>query len=291
MRLSFSAEGLIASTGAFLRAAATLALRSLVPSLLFLFAPLFFLPSGTFATVVWVFLLVAWILLLGVAEWIRAASRDNWQMQLRQVLASFRKLTNDATTRILSARRSSPTDALSFPYDHDTLMSEVMGAVFFVVSQNNRDLERHFRVTFMQVVDNALWIRYYANTDNEPPVTMTERQCFQIGEGVAGQAWQRNELVIEPDTQRGSLFVPKTTQHRRFDIKSVVCIPVDIWDTASGTRRVIGVLNIDSDQSNYFRNTHSGQRYLEVTIRPYVRLIRLLYAIREVLPPQKSQPS
>jgi hypothetical protein len=161
-------------------------------------------------------------------------------------------------------------------------MSEVVGAIFYVVSRNNRDLERRFRVCFMEAKEDKLWIKYYANTDNEAPRTMLEGQCFSSGEGVAGHAWHVADTVIIPDVEkdikRKGCFVTKTKGH---DIQSMVAIPVFQPDPAGGSDDLIGVLNIDTDQKKYFRDTHAQRRELEILIRPYVRVIRLLYAVQD----------
>lgn len=277
------------AVSAFLRVTAIVAVRTVAPLLLALFAPLYFFTHGRFAVAIWCIMVVVWILIFGAVELVRASSRGDWEMRLRHVLLSFRKLTNDAITRILAAQASGldAPPSLHAAFDHDTLMGHIMAAVFYATSQGNPDLEKHFRVTFMEVQEDALWIRYYANSDNEPPATMSVGASFANGQGVAGQAWSRNNMVIVPDVEsdirRGGIFVCKTEQHERFEIKSVVSIPVALARPGRGTTTVIGVLNIDSDQRNYFRDTHSDRRLLEITIRPYIRLIRLLYAVRQTL--------
>jgi len=228
-----------------------------------------------------------WVLSLAAIEWVRRSSRMSWEMELRQVLASFRKLCNDATFRVLKAHSEGvdATSALSKGFEHPVLMSELMGAIFYVMSGNNRDLERHLRVTFMELEGEALWIRYWANTDNERPTSMSLGHAFQRGEGVAGQAWLRNAMVVVPDVEldmrKGATFVAKTAEHQKYSIKSMVSIPVEL-PYPNRQNQFIGVLNIDSDRRNFFSDSRAGRRHIEVIIRPYVRIIRALCAAREV---------
>jgi hypothetical protein len=291
LHLHFSKWLSKASLLPFLRGALPVALRTIMPSLLFLFAPLYFFRRGPFAIVVWVICLLLWLAFWGVAESVRSAARqaateavEDRSMMLRQVLASLRKLTNDRTTALMDMKRVGPRTAMANAFDHDRLMGEIVGAVFSVVSRGNQDLEKHFRVTFMEAHEDGLRIRYYANTDNEVPGTMAAGECFAKGEGVAGQAWSRLDTVIVPDVEvdigRGGIFVPKTREHEQFSIKSLVSIPVVLRDPVTQTESLIGVLNVDSDEPQHFTDDHDQRRLLEIAIRPYVRLIRLLYAAR-----------
>ncbi len=274
-----------------LRTVLLFAVRSFVPSLLTLSGPLVFFGRGTFAALVWLFLILAWLLLLAIVELVRGTSRSSYQMRVRQVLATFRLLTNNAWNRLSASqeRGDNATASLAAAFDHDTVMSEIMGAIFSVISSNNADLEKHFRVTFMEVLDEALWIRYYANTDNERPETMAKRLAFAHGEGIAGRALATAQPVIIADVKRTDMFAFKTEPHREYRIRSLVSIPVSI-SSPDGSTEVIGVLNVDSDQPNFFQETASGKRAVEVTVRPFVRIIRLLYASRQALTPSGAPP-
>ncbi len=286
---------MISANLGLVRAALLLGLRTVAPTVLFYFGASYFFEEGGKAIVLWLFMLGAWVLVWIAAEHIRGKIRKDWEMQLRQVIASVRRLTNHVAGRMLAAHREGHVGgaALFAAYDHDTLMRMIVRAVFLIASRNNRDLDNHIRVTFMEVADDALRIRYYTNTEDAMPATMSAGESFSRGDGVAGHAWERNEMILIPDVPAhlkagGTMFSIKTEAHRKPSVKSIVSIPLELPDAAGSQTKVIGVLNLDSLEAGYFGDSFSERREIEITIRPYLRLMTLLYTARYVSSPQPS---
>ena len=174
-------------------------------------------------------------------------------------------------------------DAVAFCYPVDRLLTPRTGTLL-------SDLDRHFRVTFMEPQGDELRITSYYNSEIEMPQTMARGLTLKKGIGVAGKAWELGEPFVVPDVQAdlaqtAPIFQVLTPPHKRLRIKSIVSIPV--FERNHRGEALIGILNLDSDRPNEFRDTDPHLSDLLILLRPFLRFIEWAYtAAQQPLEPK-----
>src|ERR1019366_2597119 len=99
--------------------------------------------------------------------------------------------------------------------------------IFAILLLNEKTQELHFRFQ----------IGY--------PVEVTERSVIKVGQGVTGLAAQRREAVLVPDVSKESQYIGAVPE-----VRSELAVPLILKN------RLIGVINIESVQLNYFTEEH-----------------------------------
>jgi len=77
------------------------------------------------------------------------------------------------------------------------------------------------------------------------PPEVTERAVIKVGQGVTGLAAQRREAVLVPDVSKESQYIGAVPE-----VRSELAVPLILKN------RLIGVINIESVQLNYFTEEH-----------------------------------
>jgi len=77
------------------------------------------------------------------------------------------------------------------------------------------------------------------------PVEVTERSVIKVGQGVTGLAAQRREAVLVADVTKESQYIGAVPE-----VRSELAVPLILKN------RLIGVINIESVQPNYFTEEH-----------------------------------
>ncbi len=77
------------------------------------------------------------------------------------------------------------------------------------------------------------------------PPEVTERSAIKVGQGVTGLAAQRREAVLVPDVTQESRYIGAVPE-----VRSELAVPLILKN------RLIGVINIESVQPNYFTEEH-----------------------------------
>lgn len=229
------------------------------------------------------------------------------QLHFRQVLLAVRKLALsfameiDRSTRAFQHRQEQsipvthPTYSSLQIFDFDKTLNTILYQIFDNFSEGNQNLERHFRVTLMVPQGDQLKIQYFANSDGEVPRTKAQDKGFRKKEGCAGWAWATGKTWIVSDVakfrreseraiQRGQefpdYFVNVHEEHIR--IMSIVSIPL-AFKGYEGGEEVLGVINIDSDVRNFFKDSQPARDYLRRRIQPYIHIIIMLMKLNEFL--------
>jgi GAF domain-containing protein len=228
-------------------------------------------------------LVVGW-LRVTITE-IEAASPDRI-MALRRSLLAIREYVQKRTDALEEGLRSEPEEAVAAALDGKSMLSMVMAAIFYVVSEGNSDLNKHIRITFMEPdsENEKLYITLYRNSDMQMPKSMAQGLHLNKGAGVAGKAWELGETkavanIDEDARSETPVFTPLTRPHEQHRIKSIVCLPV--FHRSAAGERLLGVLNIDSDQPNQFSLSDGSVDDLEILLRPYMRLIEYAFVAED----------
>lgn len=132
-------------------------------------------------------------------------------------------------------------NALNATLDLQTLMHQTAELVRAVIDY------RIFAILLLNERTNDLRIRYQIGHSQE-----IERRRFRIGEGVIGEAAARKEAVLVNDVSKAANYVPANAA-----VRSELALPLIVKG------RVIGVVDIESEEVNYFQDEQL--RLLELT--------------------------
>jgi len=132
-------------------------------------------------------------------------------------------------------------DALNTTLDLNTLMHRVADLVRAVIDY------RIFAILLIHDRTQELWMRF--QTGHTPEV---ERMRVKMGQGIIGQAAQERRALLVPDVSKVENYVSANP-----DVRSELAVPLIIKN------KVIGVIDIESEQIGYFTQEH--QRLLELT--------------------------
>lgn len=125
-------------------------------------------------------------------------------------------------------------DALNTTLDLQTLLHRVADLVRAVIDY------RIFAILLLNDRTNELRMRFQIGHTQE-----AERLRIRIGEGVVGQVAERREAMLINDVSTVSNYIDANPQ-----VRSELAVPLVTKN------RVIGVIDIQSEQSNYFRPEH-----------------------------------
>ena len=132
-------------------------------------------------------------------------------------------------------------NALNATLDLQTLMHQTAELVRAVIDY------RIFAILLLNDRTNDLRIRYQIGHSPE-----IERHRFRIGEGIIGEAAARKEAVLVNDVRKANNYVPANET-----VRSELALPLIVKG------RVIGVIDIESEEVGYFQEEHL--RLLELT--------------------------
>ena len=132
-------------------------------------------------------------------------------------------------------------NALNTTLDLQTLMQQTADLVRAVIDY------RIFAILLLNDRTNDLRMRFQIGHTPE-----TERRRFRMGKGIVGQAASRKEPVLVNDVRTAKNYI--TANH---DVRSELAVPLIVKN------RVIGVIDIQSEQVGYFQQEHL--RLLELT--------------------------
>lgn len=132
-------------------------------------------------------------------------------------------------------------NALNATLDLQTLMHQTAELVRAVIDY------RIFAILLLNDRTNDLRIRYQIGHTQE-----IERRRFRIGEGVIGEAAARKEAVLVNDVRKATNYVPANDA-----VRSELALPLIVKG------RVIGVIDIESEEVGYFQEEHL--RLLDLT--------------------------
>ncbi|HWR16222.1 MAG TPA: GAF domain-containing protein [Terriglobales bacterium] len=146
--------------------------------------------------------------------------------------------TNKAlgTTESVESFLLDVADVVNSSLDLDTILKRVAEIIRRVI-----DYEI-FAILLVNEKTQDLRIRF---SIGHTPETV-ERTRVKIGEGVTGQAVQRREPIVVNDVRRTSGYIEALPE-----VRSEVAIPLIIKN------RVIGVIDIEASQPNYFTEEHA----------------------------------
>ncbi len=125
-------------------------------------------------------------------------------------------------------------DALNTTLDLQTLLHRVADLVRAVIEY------RIFAILLLNDHTNELRMRFQIGHSAE-----AERMRIRMGEGVVGQVAERREAMLINDVSVLSNYIDANSQ-----VRSELAVPLVTKN------RVIGVIDIQSEQSNYFRPEH-----------------------------------
>jgi sigma-B regulation protein RsbU (phosphoserine phosphatase) len=159
-------------------------------------------------------------------------------------------------------------DALSTTLDLQTLMHRVADLVRAVIDY------RIFAILLLNDRTNELRMRFQIGHTPD-----TERLRIPMGQGVVGQVAERREAMLINDVSTVSNYI-----NANADVRSELAVPLVTKN------RVIGVIDIQSEQPNYFRPEHLHLLQLTASrvaiavenARLYTRIYRQAHAL-EVL--------
>ena len=201
-------------------------------------------------------------------------------LDLRTALLSTRRLAHKviygledlpSTREALRALRKFAPASLTYA----SIMQEILEETFQLVAKGNRNLNIHVTVGFLAPRDDSrLHVLAYANSDRTPSMNM---DGFAENEGCAGRCWAQNEIIIVPNTDRDEKHGFAATSHRHHQIKSIACLPVSFVNKNDNSREFIGVLSLDADMPEYFRDSAFCRESLRTELEPYFALIRGAY--------------
>jgi sigma-B regulation protein RsbU (phosphoserine phosphatase) len=132
-------------------------------------------------------------------------------------------------------------DVVNTTLDLDTLLSRVAGLVRKVIDYDI------FAILLVNEKAQELRIRFQVG---HPPES-AERTRIKIGEGITGQAAQKREPVLVNDVSKNPGYINSVS-----GVRSELAIPLITKN------KVIGVIDIEAPQANYFTEEHS--RFLTV---------------------------
>ncbi|QHN04019.1 SpoIIE family protein phosphatase [Granulicella sp. WH15] len=132
-------------------------------------------------------------------------------------------------------------DALNTTLDLNTLMHRVADLVRAVIDF------RIFAILLINDRTHELWMRF--QTGHSPEV---ERTRVRLGRGIVGQAAVQRHSILVPDVTLVENYIPANPL-----VRSELAVPLIVKN------KVIGVLDIESEEVGYFTVEH--QRLLELT--------------------------
>lgn len=127
-------------------------------------------------------------------------------------------------------------DVVNTTLDLDTLLTRVAGLVRKIIDYDI------FAILLVNERAQELRIRFQVG---HPP-EMAERMRIKIGEGITGLAAQRREPVLVNDVSKEPEYITSVSE-----VHSELAIPMITKN------RVIGVIDIEAPQPNYFTEEHS----------------------------------
>jgi phosphoserine phosphatase RsbU/P len=132
-------------------------------------------------------------------------------------------------------------DALNTTLDLQTLLKRTADLVRAVIDY------RIFAILLVNDRTNDLRMRFQIGHTSE-----IERMRIKMGEGVVGQAAQQRQAVIVNDVTKAENYINANPQ-----VRSELAVPLIVKN------RLIGVIDIQSEQHDYFKPEH--QRLLQLT--------------------------
>ncbi len=132
-------------------------------------------------------------------------------------------------------------DTLNTTLDLNTLMHRVSDQVRAVIDY------RIFAILLLNDRTNELWMRF--QTGHTPAV---ERMRIKLGQGVVGQSAKERRSILIEDVSKAENYIDANP-----NVRSELAVPLIVKN------RVIGVIDIQSEQQGYF--THEHQHLLELT--------------------------
>lgn len=132
-------------------------------------------------------------------------------------------------------------DTLNTTLDLNTLMHRVSDQVRAVIDY------RIFAILLLSDRTNELWMRF--QTGHTPAV---ERMRIKLGQGVVGQSAKERRSILIEDVSKAENYIDANP-----NVRSELAVPLIVKN------RVIGVIDIQSEQQGYF--THEHQHLLELT--------------------------
>lgn len=204
---------------------------------------------------------------------------NNIMMDLRAALVSVRRLTNDTMYGLESFLGGDQTLRIiteHIKFNYPGVVEAILKEVFWIVAKGNRNLNIHITVGFLAPNGQKLHVIAYVNSDNTPS---SNTEGFGLNEGCAGMCWAEKAIVvvsnIDKDDPRG--FVSKSMRHHR--IKSVACFPVMFTDKLDKSQTFVGVLSLDSDTADYFKDDARFKEVLRTELEPFFALIKCAYRL------------
>jgi hypothetical protein len=213
-------------------------------------------------------------------------------MELRHVLINARKLWVTPTQRIQeicnstkpSFDKTNIIDMLYKSLDFKRTRREILNCIFMIFSNNNTNLDKHFRISLMEPENDELKIMDFANSENERPKCMSLGRGLKKGEGTAGWAWKYMKLFMVDDLDKyrkdkakgkriPDYFIDMHPEQEK--IKSIVSIPVIIREDNS--EKLACVITIDTDVKGYFARTIGGEQEIRIRSYPFIRALGLIY--------------
>ncbi|PTL35252.1 hypothetical protein CLG94_11170 [Candidatus Methylomirabilis limnetica] len=204
-------------------------------------------------------------------------------MDLRAVLVSVRRLTNNTMYGLERFFAGQPTlmeivEHARFNYAE--IVEVILKEVFWVVAKGNRDLNIHLTVGFLMPIGQKLQVVAYVNSDNSPS---SNREGFILNEGCAGTCWAEKAIVVVPDVRKDDLHGLTSKSQRHHRIKSIACFPVMFTDKLDKSQEFVGVLSLDCDVADYFRDEARFKEAVRTTLEPFFALIRFTYRLHLLL--------
>lgn len=127
-------------------------------------------------------------------------------------------------------------DVVNTTLDLDTLLTRVAGLVRKII---NYDI---FAILLVNEKAQELRIRFQVGH----PAEAIERTRIKIGQGITGAAAQTREPVLVNDVSKHPEYITSVS-----DVRSELAIPMIVKN------KVIGVIDIEAPQKNYFTEEHS----------------------------------
>ncbi len=280
--------------------------ETLAPGTLFVWGKYVFFPPNNqdisaAKAELFVFVAILWIVWYIVFKKVRGTWLRRPQMELRQVLLHVRNVSSTHTQKIRrlcaqitdkELKKDEVLACLREALDFDETIRYLLQRLFHTFSAGNHDLQHHFRVTLMEPEGDSLKIKYWANSENDPPRCYSLGLGFERGEGSAGWAWKlmkpfiledldvyRKKLKKKKKDVEPSYFLDLHEEQK--GIKSVVSMPVVVRGPAEEDMKA--VLTIDTDVKGFFRETEKGERDIRIRSYPIIRSIALTYQARDLI--------
>ena len=151
-----------------------------------------------------------------------------------------------------------------------------------------------FRATYMEVGQrNAKAVLEYvawATPDGHPPQSQTLGKVFELGDGIAGRAWELKSPVIVDDFATDPDW-RDNYEGQRQRYQSMICVPT--LSGAPGQRQdVLGVITIDTNVVRYFgeRDNRLDQERFGGLVRPFAEYVvfitmldRIVWQYKEII--------